>query len=587
MYGEWARRMAEADGAAGRRAVVADMCRMHAFGPAKAYRLLREHGWESGRARRKDAGSTSANESAVALAAGLRQAGISKDGKATMPLTVAAEMSLARGEDPGVGMSRLRQILRERKLSVADMRARAPHSSLRTEYPNQVHQADPSVSRLWFPPGGGRAKWLGQTEINRNKNPQEGKVKLWRYVLTDHYSGSVCARYYAALGETGANMWDFLLYAWGRKGIGAYAFHGLPEILMWDSGSANGAEATVNALRAFGVETRTHLPGHAWAKGSVEKGNHIVETQFESRLRHELPESMDALNEAVERWCAAWNADLIPGRDCRLRRGGRINVRTSLWLRIAPERLRELPDDETCRQVYASGIQTRKVAGNLTVGITHPRQGRSLRYSVRDLPGIVAGDVIRLQPVMTGEGRNCIALMTAEGREIGYELAPIEYDEAGFVLTAPVIGREHAAQPDTPRETAGKALAKAAPPLAGIAHSHITGESPWVRGATGTVVEVAETVHVHEIVLSAVEATRRIAAAGIDPDGWLDYFRAAYPEGVSSRVADEIIAREKARRQGAPAVGAEGWVVAGRSPPGTETEIAAADAGAEETRKTA
>ena len=532
VYEEWARRMRAAGGAAERKAIVADMCRMFAFSPAKAYRELGRAGWESGRARRRDAGTTGANEKAVVLAAALRQAGISKDGKATMPLTVAAEMSLARGEDPGVGMSRLRQILRERNLSVADMKARAPHSLLRTEHPNQVHQADPSVSRLWFPPGGGRARWLGKAEVNRNKNPQEGRLKLWRYVLTDHYSGSVCARYYAALGETGANMWDFLLYAWGRKGIGAYVFHGLPDILMWDAGSANGAEATVNALRAFGVETRAHLPGHAWAKGSVEKGNHLVETQFESRLRHELPESMDALNAAVERWCAAWNANLIPGRDCLLRRGDKANVRSSLWLRIAPGQLRELPDAETCRQVFANGIQTRKVAGNLTVGIVHPREGRSLRYSVRDIPGIMAGERIRLQPVLAGGGRNCLAMVTDKGREIAFELSPIEFDDAGFAADAPVIGREYGALPDTPREKAAKSVSKSGPPLAGISHSHIAGESPWVRGITGSEIEVAETVHTHEILISAVEAAKRVRAeCGTLPDGFIDNLRRRYPEG--------------------------------------------------------
>ena len=571
MYEAWADRMKAASGAKERKAIVADMCRMFAFGEDKAYRELGRAGWKSGRARRRDAGTTSANEKAVALTAGLRRAGISKDGKATMPLTVAAEVSLARGEDPGVGMSRLRQILRERKLSVADMKARSPYAFLRTEHPNQVHQADPSVSRLWFPPGGGRARWLGKAEVNRNKNPQEGKLKLWRYVLTDHYSGSVCARYYASMGETSANMWDFLLYAWGKKSIGAYVFHGLPDILMWDAGSANGAEATVNALRAFGVETRVHLPEHAWAKGSVENGNNLVETQFESRLRYELPESMDALNAAVERWCAAWNANLIPGRECLLRRGDKANVRSTLWLRITPEQLRELPDAETCRQVFANGIQIRKVAGNMTVGIAHPREGRSLRYSVRDLPGIMAGDKIRLQPVLTGDGRNCLAMVTDKGKEIAFELTPIEFDLAGFAAEAPVIGREYKAQPDTPREKAMQDISKSVTPLAGIAHSHITGESPWVRGITGSVIEVAETVHTHEIVISAVEAAKRVKAeCGFLPDGFIDTMRAQYPEGVPTRAVDDFIKQRKPKTE-AP-INTKGWLIEGGASPDREIE---------------
>jgi hypothetical protein len=119
-------------------------------------------------------------------------------------------------------------------------------------------------------------------------------------VLTDHYSGSVCVRYYAAMGETAANMYDFLLYAWGRKKGNVNVFHGLPELLIWDCGTANIAKATSNALKAFGVKTLPHLPGNPRAKGQVENGNNLVETQFESRLRFEPVKSIEELNDTAE-----------------------------------------------------------------------------------------------------------------------------------------------------------------------------------------------------------------------------------------------------------------------------------------------
>jgi hypothetical protein len=163
-------------------------------------------------------------------------------------------------------------------------------------------------------------------------------------------------------------MYDFLLYAWRPKQQSTYVFHGVPELLIWDCGSGNIAKATTNALTAFGVKTRAHLPGKPRGKGQVEQGNRLVETQFESRLRFEPVSSIEELNAAVERWYAAYNANLIPGLDTRLRRDGKIvGVRTALWQRIPAEKLRELPDEQICRQVFSRGVQHRKVAGDLSI----------------------------------------------------------------------------------------------------------------------------------------------------------------------------------------------------------------------------
>ena len=67
------------------------------------------------------------------------------------------------------------------------------------------------------------------------------------------------------------------------------------------------------------------------------------------------------------------------------------------WQKIGAE-LRELPDTETRRQVFANGAQTRKAAGDLTVSIVHPKAGHTAKYSVRDLDGIMAGMTIDIQP---------------------------------------------------------------------------------------------------------------------------------------------------------------------------------------------
>ncbi|MDR1575311.1 MAG: transposase [Treponema sp.] len=571
---------------AGRRAVVAEMRRMFAFSTPKAYKVLKENGWDSGRAKRKDAGDSSLDGELLAAVGEMLKQCVRKNGKATLPVNVARSILEGRGLAVPVGDSRLRELLRENHLAVADSRVPSPHQAMRTEYPNQVHQADPSVCLIYFAPGGkqdaSKMRIIGDDELYKNKNFLEGKLKCWRYVLTDHYSGSLCVRYYAAMGETAANMYDFLLYAWGKKKSNVNVFHGVPELLIWDCGTANIARATSNALKAFGVKTVPHLPGNPRAKGQVENGNNLVETQFECRLRFEPVNSIEELNETAERWYAAYNANLINGLDTRLKRGGIRESRSTLWQRIPKEKLRELPDKETCRQVFANGIQTRKVAGDLTVSIVHPRAGRSLKYSVRDLPGILVGMELRLQPLLVTEepGKQsflCIASYENGGKEKSFELAPVVFDEAGFDVTAPVYGKEYKRPKDTTRETAGKVLES--PGLAAVmgpAHSFIQPENPFMRQSAGTPIEVAETVHTHEIIISAVEAAKRVKAeCGEVPEGFINTLREQYPEGAPTRIVDDFIKARKPKPE--PSINTKGWVIEGDTAAAPVVEIPAGD----------
>ncbi|GHU44003.1 phage associated protein [Spirochaetia bacterium] len=543
MYRSWVERMAAADSAAERKSVADDMCRVFGFSQKRTYRELKAAGWESGRAKRKDAGITGVDDTLLLSVAEMIKLGIRKNGKATLPVNVARSILESRGAHIPVSDGRIRTLLRERHLSIADSRIATPHQPMRTEYPNQVHFADPSVSLLYYEPGG-RQKIIGDDELYKNKNFLENKDKCWRYVLTDHYSASICVRYYAAPGESAANMYDFLLYAWGQKQTGTFVFHGLPELLIWDCGTANIAKATTNALKAFNVKTLPHLPGNPRAKGQVENANNLVETQFESRLRFEPVHSIGELNAAAEKWCAAYNANLIDGLETSLRRAGaNLGSRAFLWQRIRKNELRELPDEQTCRQVFANGIQTRKVAGDLSVGIAHPKAGRSLRYSLRDLQGILVGMRVSLQPVLVSDEPTCIVSYRHEGAEVSFEIEPIQYDEAGFDLDAPVFGANYKRPKDTAREKQAKVLDNPAlVHVMGPAHSFINPGSPFVKTQSGEVIEVAETVHTHEILISATEMAKRIKPIlGFVPDGFINRLKKEYPQGVPARLLDDFV----------------------------------------------
>jgi hypothetical protein len=374
LFTPYAVRMEQTTTAAERKAIVEEMCRMFAFSTAKAYKVLAECGWESGRQKRKDAGSTSVDPQTLITIAAMTRHGFRKNGKETMPVNVASSVAVINGKDPGVSNSRIRQLLRESELAAKSLKKDSPYSHLRSLYPNHAHFVDPSLSLLYFTPN--KQHLLRDDEVYKNKPFLEGKenLKCWRYVLTDHYSASICVRYYEAAGEKPENLYDFLLYAWGQKENPAYMFHGTPELLGLDRGSANTSRPVINALKALRVRTEAHAVGKPRAKGQVESANNIVETHFECLLKLEEVHSLAELNDAAERWCAAYNANTIPALDTRLHRAGRlIGVRTMLWQRITESQLRELPDAEICRQIFTTGMQIRKVANDLTIRIVHPK----------------------------------------------------------------------------------------------------------------------------------------------------------------------------------------------------------------------
>lgn len=556
MYGRYVKQMNAAQTASERRAVVDEMCKMFAFSTAKAYKILKENGWESGRKKRKDAGSSSVSEETISAVAALVKNSLRKNGKKTMPVTVARSLLIQNGIDVPVNNSRLCELLRESGVQIDELKKPTPHHGMRTLYPNQVHMADPSLSLLYYSPRG-KQKIVRDDEQYKNKNFLEGKKKCWRYVLVDHYSASICVRYYSAVGEAAVNMYDFLLYAWGQKKNPVYTFHGLPELLYWDKGSGNINKPTISALKALRVEAGTHEAGNPRAKGAVEVANNIVETHFECLLKLEEVHSIEELNDAAERWCAAYNANLIKGFDsCLVRYGRKIGSRNELWQRIHAEQLRELPDNEVCRLIFTTGIQAKTVKGDLTVSVYHPLAKESLRYAVDVIPGVCVGSAVNVQPILVSEEALVLVLFEHEGQMLRMEAEPIAFDDAGFIADGAVIGQEYKRKPETVLEAKNSRLEALAQGVDGVAfaevsdgkglkaHSLIQPSTPFIQQTTGVQITVAaHTVMPEEMVLTAVEATKRIKARlGYLPDGLMENIKAEYKNAVPLSAIDDLVA---------------------------------------------
>lgn len=453
-----ARRL-DAAGHGARGALVADVTAFYGWSPAKLYAALkREVGWTSGRKTRADKGSTSVPAENLDMLAAMKREGVRANGKRTLFTPTGASVLEANAVQLPVCNSQLNRLMRARKLDLDAQAAADAPRRMKSLHPNHVHQVDPSLCVLYYLPNG-RQQMMEADAFYKNKlaNYARVKLKVWRYVLYDHYSGLLAVRYYEAAGENPATLAEFLLWAWGRQD--EREFHGVPRLLVWDKGSANTSAPVKSLLDALEVEPVEHAPGKARVKGGVEGGNNIVEIKFESRLKFEPVADVGQLNAAALAWQNAFNADLIVREDNRLRRRGMTPVaRYHLWRLVTAEQLRVLPDAAVCRPLLEGRQETRKVSGML-IGYRHPQADRPRTYRVSGLDGICNGDTVAVRPLLYGDCAINVRAARYDGDDVVYRLEAEELpDMAGMVADAPVWGEAFKALAHSDADRAAKRM---------------------------------------------------------------------------------------------------------------------------------
>lgn len=536
---------------------------------SKVYRLLKKVGWSSGRKPRADKGTSALPFEVITEMSSMLRLGVRKNGKATMETPNARSLLEANGREFGVGNDRVNTVLKQHNMDLKSQQQPSAYQSQRTRHPNHVHLVDPSLCLIYYDPAG-KQHIIRDDQFYKNKPENIMRIekwKVWRYVLVDHYSGTVVVRYYRAKGETQANLYDFLLYAWGY--IDGRVFHGVPLILYWDKGSANTSGAIRVALKALQVEAITHKAGNPRAKGAVEVANNIVEKLFESRLKYEPVRNVDELNESVFAWCNAYNSNSIPHYDSRLKRKGMHQpaARYALWQTIRQEQLRILPDEEVCRYLLSAEPQLRKVAPDLTVSIRHPVSKKREHYDVSHLPNVYPKAEVMVSPLVYGDREVVVYVTDYMGEEETHIVHPIAFDEfSGFRLDAAVIGEEMKSQPDTVIEKAGKAADAAAfpgmnqeeidkakdknaVPFNGEidAHSHLKHvRMPDFMQRRGSEMSVPDHVNVTTKPLTITEACKRLVTALGTPAEGVSYFSLVnewYPDGVPEEEFNALVER--------------------------------------------
>lgn len=460
-----ARRLDEAEHGSG-TAMVREAGEFLGLSVQTVYRHLKAvAGWSSGRKARSDKGSTSVSADALVTLGAAQREAIRANGKQTLFTTTARGILEQNGHSFGVSNGQLNKLMRDRKLNVAAQRVADPVQALRAPHPNHTHQIDPSLCLVYYLKG--RQYIIRDDEFYKNKLDRlaQVKFKVYRYVCYDKASATVIPWYTEAAGEDQHNLFRFLMFAWGLQE--GRPFHGVPRHLLWDKGSANTSAAVRSLLDALGVTHITHEAGNSRAKGGVENGNNIVETQFESRLRFQPVENVEQLNAAAFAWANAYSANLIPGQDTRLRRPGLSQpvARYDLWQLITAEQLRVLPPLEVCQAFMRSKEEERQVKPDQSITFRHPSAGRTLTYSLRGFDGINVGDTVKVRGLVYGECAVQVQVERYNGDPLIYRCEPEHnFDEFGQQADAAEIGAEFKRAAKTDAEHAATAMDEAAYP---------------------------------------------------------------------------------------------------------------------------
>ena len=359
----------------------------------------------------------------------------------------AEYVDYATGEIRPYSTDSVERALRNANLHPDQLLRPAPVVQMQSRHPNHVWQIDPSLCVLYYLKESGKGNGLcimEEGEYYKNKPANVAKVeaqRVWRYVITDHTSGVIYVEYVYG-GETAENISNAFINAIQPKENLNEPFYGVPKILMFDRGSANMSKMFNHLLHQLDVKVEIPQAKNARAKGQVEKGNDIVERQFESGLRFMNVSGLIELNALAHKWMRYFNGKAVHSRHKQ--------TRYQKWQSIRPEQLIEPPSREICQELMLTTLAERLVTDKLEISF----EGR--RYDVRNVPDVRVGEKIKIgknpyrPECIQVECRELITVDNEQKERLYWTvLEPIEFNEHGFRVDAAMIGEEYKAHKKT------------------------------------------------------------------------------------------------------------------------------------------
>jgi transposase InsO family protein len=496
------------------------------------YRKLAAVGMETGRKRRRDAGTSAMTEDALSLVSGVLRISRRDNAKQLWGAERAIDCLRANGKLPAsLSAGRVMQLLRDNSMHPEQMARPKPTQRMASLHPNHVWQIDSSTSVL-YKDKTGRMRSMDAEEFYKNKPANFARVVndlITRYAVADHTSHAGKVRYFMG-NECSRALIDFFIWAVQKQE--ASPMHGVPFMVYMDRGPGNTSKEWLNFARNLKVRVEHHAPGVANATGSVEKFGDLVERGYEGGLPFMDRDTItiDSLNAGVEAWCAHWCSTKVHTRTKE--------PRYATWLRIKAEQLRTVPNEAVLRELVTSEPVTRRVENDRTLSMSVKPYG-SRTYSLEHLPEIPTGQKVLLQVNAYRAPSIDVRMVNREtGEETWHTVAPVETDEYGFAADAQVFGegyrqaaysqvdrnrnqavREAYRAPGAPLsalpslEEAAKARKRHAQAYAGVvdpmADVHAT-PVPTYMPRRGTALETGPLREVEPVLLSVVQACARL-----------------------------------------------------------------------------
>lgn len=404
------------------------------------YRELEKVGFTTERKTRSDKGKTVVPVEVAEQVGAMVHLATRANGKKTLPITTALEILSADGKAPKVSPATISRVMKQNMCHPKQLATPTAHTSQRSLHPNHVWQVDASVCVIFYLPKGGM-QVMDEKKFYKNKPHNLKKIeneRVIRYVITDHFSGSIYVEYVSG-SESSENLIQVFLNAIQLRGF-QEPMHGVPFILYADKGCANTSGLFKNLMERLDVQFIAHATGNSRAKGQVENAQNIVETQFEGRFKFLNIENIEQLNDLAKRWRVDWNEHKIHSRTKQ--------TRNKVWQSIAIHQLRKAPTMELCKELVSTVPVEKTVKGNLT--ISHSIKGYGQHdYDLRHIDGIYPK--AKVQVVVNPYRSPCVDVITinTHGEQQVYTVEPMQVDWVGFDVNAPVIGEQIQAMPNS------------------------------------------------------------------------------------------------------------------------------------------
>lgn len=248
-----------------------------------------------------------------------------------------------------ISISRANELMRYLGISKEFFKLASPCIRMKTTGPNMLHQADFTVSQMFY---------LDNIRVRHHSEytKREPRRKIMIGAVKDHFSQCIYAQGYEMQAESTEAVIRFLHDGWSDKSSISFPFHGLPWQLYTDAGPGWKSRPAQQLYKSLYITWKPHSPGNPRATGSIEKaidGLITFEKIMKGRLCTGANLSLADFNRMLFEYCI----DLNNKPHTVFTKQKRFEV----WQQIKDEDIRQCPPIDVFVKLTATDDEPRKV----------------------------------------------------------------------------------------------------------------------------------------------------------------------------------------------------------------------------------